>query len=912
MSPDSENRFFNSGGAALRCIENTLDGGDLIRIATAYFEPSGYQCLRRTLRGKELRLLIGRPGDQEENVRTIIREFIEHLTTGDLADRTAALMQMKEALEQGLIAVSVGLNPDQATTLEGRYHYQHAKLYMIDEEAVVVTSANMSRSGLVESIEAGIVIRDAEDVRFFVERFDEIYQKSRSITDELLELLRDWLADYSPFEVYCRALLDVYGLPEEETPGELPRLAAYQRPVVSRALQAIADTGGAMLVASTGLGKTVMAAHITAYLRMRGEINSVLILCPAGLREMWRRTMRAAKTSSAEFSYSTLSGDDWKRNRQIGVLEHELEMVNAGTLIIVDECHHLRNEEQGGELRLRNSRVEEAVGRGAKILLMTATPYSRGIDDINAQLRLLPVPTAQRDTAVISGGRLFGKANWEVESPGNLADLPNCVVLTSPSVVRHFSHTDDRGERYVLFSGDQKRYFPRSIHLYSRPYRSDLDEILLELLGGGLLHRPNGDRAGQGTLFVAAHENGRRDPLFESHVVHQFCSSTAQAGDLLGRLACEGGFQRMRFARQRELGEFVGERLPAVEQLKESGGEDKLIQLIEIIHSVPGGKIVIFCVYRATAKYLADILPKIIKGLRVETTADREIDTLERILKAFAPLANEAVDYDEVPDEIDVLVATGALAEGFNLQDASVLINFDLPWTVLMLAQRMGRILRPWHEPREIHIHNLIPSTMKNPDIHLAMNWEARLLQRNREHSSFADIPVMMEKDRGRAEMEMFQLASTMQDFGTVDLELDEAIHFIENAEQLRTTPFLDDLALLDETEVRRIRLIPPGFRSFREAKRPGLFVLFNYGSRFCPVLFSAGGVIELDIERQDAIMNRIRCTAEELRLSPFQIPQPAVSDAELQRARERWAQKHEIDHREVTIICALFMRQTE
>jgi superfamily II DNA/RNA helicase len=58
-------------------------------------------------------------------------------------------------------------------------------------------------------------------------------------------------------------------------------------------------------------------------------------------------------------------------------------------------------------------------------------------------------------------------------------------------------------------------------------------------------------------------------------------------------------------------------------------------------------------------------------------------------------------------DEIDVLVATGAMSEGFNFQDAPVLINFDLPWTVLVLAQRMGRILRPWHEPREIVVYNL-------------------------------------------------------------------------------------------------------------------------------------------------------------------------------------------------------------
>jgi hypothetical protein len=50
MSSDTVNkqygRYFDGSGAALRVVKGALEGARAVRIATAYFEPSGYQCLR--------------------------------------------------------------------------------------------------------------------------------------------------------------------------------------------------------------------------------------------------------------------------------------------------------------------------------------------------------------------------------------------------------------------------------------------------------------------------------------------------------------------------------------------------------------------------------------------------------------------------------------------------------------------------------------------------------------------------------------------------------------------------------------------------------------------------------------------------------------------------------------------------
>nr|HPO47067.1 phospholipase D-like domain-containing protein [Spirochaetota bacterium] len=431
-------RYFDGGGAALRVVKNALDGARVVRIATAYFEPSGYQVLRETLRGKEVRLLLGRPDTGADKIREVIDEFFSALAGGRVEERTRAMEELCAALERGLFQVSVSTGEgSRPSTLGPRYLHHHAKVYMADRKSAVVGSSNFTFNGLVTSREAGISLTDPDDVRYFVERFDLYYKKAVPVAEELLDRLRLWLLVYRPFDIYMRSLIELYGLPSEAARGRLPELAGYQRPVVSRIIRNFEDYGGCMLVASTGLGKTIMAAHAVAYLRMKGQIDSAIVLCPAGLKSMWGRTMRAARISSAEFSYYIISIDDWKKYKDIGILEYELRHADEKTVIILDESHHLRNADKSGELRMRNRRIVDSVSRSARVLLMTATPYSRKVDDINDQLMLLP--HFQKEEGLLG---MEAAIPWSVDSPGSLSEIPPGVVLTAPSVVKYFSSRD--------------------------------------------------------------------------------------------------------------------------------------------------------------------------------------------------------------------------------------------------------------------------------------------------------------------------------------------------------------------------------------------------------------------------------------------------------------------------------------
>ncbi len=911
---ENKDRFFSGGGSALETVRMALAEARLIRIATAYFEPSGWKCLQETLQGKKVRLLLGRSETSDDKIKEVVDEFFHSLSTGLFEDRFAVIEQIRRAMLKGEFLVALSKD-DSATTLDPRYLYHHAKLYIADLRAAVVGSANFSYNGLMQSREAGITVRDPEDVKFFADRFDHYFNDAKPVADILLQRIEEWLKIYSPFEIYMLSLLCLYGLQSDEKPGRLPPLAGYQRPVVSRVIRNIDEFGGAMLVASTGLGKTIMAAHVVAHLRAQNRIHSAIVMCPAGLKAMWQRTMRAARVSSVEFSYYVLSVDDWKKVRDVTILEREMRHADSETMIILDESHHLRNSDDGDDLRLRHRRIRQMVGREAKVLLMTATPYSKDVGDINSQLLLLP-HSGHIET-------IFGeqeRQSWRIGRTQELSELKCGVVLTAPCVVKNYSSTDETGNRYVIFSGGEKRYFPGRIHISNIEYENQSDVSLALLLKGNLLYvRDTRSDEAQAALFSDDSLKGIRRPLFESHIVHRFCSSLAEADVVLEKLCFEEGFEKLRFENSKELSIRAAEARQAIAEFlvtKDSTDETfldvKMALLASIIRSFSDEKIVVFCVYKETADYIVRSIEARMPGVPIRSTVDKNADELESIVQRFAPVANsidlnddEEGEESRRDDDIRILVATTAMSEGFNFQDASVMINFDLPWTVLVLAQRMGRIMRPWKTPRDIHIFNLIPSTMTNPDITHALNWNKRLYQRNREFSSFSDIPVLVDKSD---EFEMIDLARSMGEFGDVELELDDVYRFIENADNLKTSGFLDDLALLGEGDVRYFNSLPDGVKSFKKSTLAfnALYLLIRYKNGHYPALFDENAALVMGHERIDDIMKLIRSQASEEHV--MDIVETEKLDRWYNRAVSAWSLKNGIDTKDFSVRCMMVL----
>lgn len=56
----------------------------------------------------------------------------------------------------------------------------------------------------------------------------------------------------------------------------------------------------------------------------------------------------------------------------------------------------------------------------------------------------------------------------------------------------------------------------------------------------------------------------------------------------------------------------------------------------------------------------------------------------------FSPRSNNK----NIPaeEELRILITTDVLSEGQNLQDCAIIVNFDLPWAIIRLVQRAGRV----------------------------------------------------------------------------------------------------------------------------------------------------------------------------------------------------------------------------
>lgn len=141
--------------------------------------------------------------------------------------------------------------------------------------------------------------------------------------------------------------------------------------------------------------------------------------------------------------------------------------------------------------------------------------------------------------------------------------------------------------------------------------------------------------------------------------------------------------------------------------------DDKLQVLTRLLTTDPdlaSHKVLIFTEYVDTARYLAEQMRAAGIGPLEEAHSKTKKDR-SRVIRAFSPYYNESSSGELAPErinEIRVLVSTDVLSEGLNLQDASLIINYDLHWNPVRLMQRIGRVdrrLNRDHEQRMIADH---------------------------------------------------------------------------------------------------------------------------------------------------------------------------------------------------------------
>lgn len=120
-------------------------------------------------------------------------------------------------------------------------------------------------------------------------------------------------------------------------------------------------------------------------------------------------------------------------------------------------------------------------------------------------------------------------------------------------------------------------------------------------------------------------------------------------------------------------------------------------------------------------------------------------------------------------DELRILIATDILSEGHNLQDCAIIVNWDLPWAIIRLIQRAGRVDRIGQNAQEILCYSFLPAE----GVERIINLRGRLKQRLQENAEVVGTDeAFFEDDDAQVIWDLYNEKSGILD-GDEDAEVD-------------------------------------------------------------------------------------------------------------------------------------------
>jgi superfamily II DNA or RNA helicase len=771
---------------ALRALLPSARNWDL---ATGFFEIGAFPLLDGLWQPVEkVRLVMG-----DETTRRTRRELVEALR--QQSDESIESAKERDDSLTGLHAVRAALAAKQ---LEARVYTRakfHAKAHYLETKPPtpvnygLIGSSNFTEPGLTRNLELNLFTTDASQLAALKAWYDGVWAEAEDVRAELLHVLEPHLREYTPFEVWAKALYEYFAgreTPattwEEEESVIFRLLSQYQKDGYHQALRLAETRGGALLCDGVGLGKTFIGLMLLEHHLHRGE--KVLLIVPKSAKEsVWERFLHQYLRPRYRRAYrdnvqvhamtdfgreGTVSPDD---------LEYYRDYFHA---VLVDEAHHFRTP---GASR---SQALYDLAAGKRLYFLTATPINNSLLDLYHLLSYMTrrrpdyfgdlgihdlrkhISEAERKLEQETGVRSAPDAEQLTLDLGEAvqqADLLRTDVLLRAIVIQrsraYVRESETAGAGAPLFPTREKPVVvPYSLRKVYAGLYTDLraafgkKEPLLKFA----LYNPEGYRKADAEGEVLNRERqlvGLLRTLFLKRLESSYKAFEASVEDLLRKMAgwlehhdpeslaawqtehakqwgtIEAHWQERQ---QWETGDEAEEEddlpPPKAEVSAESHdlptmtadvtadmtelakllakvysrltpeNDDKLQQLVSLLTTDPRlkrEKLIVFTEFRDTARYLFRQLRDARGFTDIEELDSTRSVHRESVIKRFAPFYNCTDDADRaaaLANPIRVLVSTDVLSEGLNLQDASLILNYDVHWNPVRLMQRIGRVDR--------------------------------------------------------------------------------------------------------------------------------------------------------------------------------------------------------------------------
>ncbi|MEI6819339.1 MAG: helicase-related protein [Verrucomicrobiota bacterium] len=498
-----------------------------------------------------------------------------------------------------------------------------------------------------------------------------------------------------------------------------------------------------VLADDPGAGKTIMAGLYIRELIMRADSRRILVVAPGSLVEQWRDELLEKfglrfNVFSAALEAATPTGnpfedldhlivrlDQMARNEEL----QEKLLATSWDLVIFDEAHKLSAHFFGSEIKKtgRFLFAEKLGARTRHLLLMSATPHNGKDEDFQLFLSLLD---SDRFYGKFRGG---GDGAHKVDA----SDLMRRMIK----------------EEMLRFDGTH--LFPER-KAYTANYKlSDIEAALYEAVTSyvktemGKADALQGPRKGSVGFALTALQRRlasspeaifqslkRRKERLENRLQQDKLLSRGQQVTAQALESPPEDDDDLTAEEQEELEEKLTDTATAAATIAEleaeiiiladlvvqargvvdSGMDRKWDELSQILQNNPHmrdadgrqRKMILFTEHKDTLNYLERRIGGVLGSPDAITTIHGSVHRDER---------RKRQEMFRSDPEVRILLATDAAGEGVNLQNANLMVNYDLPWNPNRLEQRFGRIHRIGQQ-QVCHLWNLVAKETREGEVY--------------------------------------------------------------------------------------------------------------------------------------------------------------------------------------------------
>ncbi|MEA5578686.1 SNF2-related protein [Anabaena sp. UHCC 0451] len=711
----------------------------------------------------------------------------------------------------------------------------------------------------------------------------------------------------------------------------LLELASFQQEGFERAVKLIEKHRGCMIADAVGLGKTFIGLRLIEHylIKLRkpgGSVPRALVICPAQLRDLvWHKKLDDFGIKADIVSHEEISRDHFDisrynrhdivvvdeshnfRNSATNRYRNLLKLVNSGkrskrialltatpiNTSIYDLYHQILLLTRGSETYYREWEISnlktyfKALSKGGieitELLMQTMVRRSRqdvirrqaAGEEIRINGKLIKFPKRQLENFTYS---------FESNFAGLYANIGNQIdnLTLSPYNLKLFKKKKQKDDEYQIKRSDALVALQKSLYLKrfessliafkrsitnQRNFQSKFYEILTQK--GKLLDSKNF----RNLLLVIEDED-------ENTTVNDIIESLEEI-DITSY-----DINQLEHQIKVDLA-ILNNIIDVLNKIENSAADHvdydrKLIAFKELLkNQLSGQKILVFSYFKDTANYLHQELKKDIAWLSAMAvdghepvikllTGDSPGKLREETVKHFSPKAN-AQDTEELAtlleNQIDILICTDVLSEGQNLQDAGVLVNYDLHWNPVRMIQRAGRIDRLGTDYEELFIYNCFPEQGLEDLLNLVGRLQERIANIDREVGLDGSVLGEIISEKSLEELYRLKMAETDAEKQAILEEL-ELVSDLVSLDEMR----LPLLEFLQQASKELIEDIPFGIHSTstKNITHPdindgGIFFAFRTGDKnFWHFYPRIQGVISLDPSRlisdKRTIFNWLKC----------------------------------------------------